>query len=108
MRDKVLEFESRLQSIERTIKEGLSHPKASAQTVAMYGELKDEVKEIRHVLFGNKSQGEMGMVEKVDEMHTILVQARGAGNGARSLLQWIVLIGASISAVAFIKNHWYK
>lgn len=101
-------LESRLKDIENIIKEGLSHPKASAQTIAMYGELKDEIGEIRRVLFGSKDTKEIGMIDKVDEMHTILVQAQGARNGAKSLLQWVVLIGATIGVIASLKTQWWK
>ena len=101
------QLEARLQKIEDIMKEGLPHPKASAQTVAMYGELREEIAEIRIVLFGRPETKEIGMVEKVNEMHTILVQAQGARNGAKSLLQWVILVGAAFTALAVIKSHWW-
>lgn len=96
-------LEARLKRIENLIKEGLSHPKASSQTITMYGELQDEVRDIKHLLFGT-DQHTIGMVQKVDEMHTILVQAKGA----KGILQFIVLGGAAASAVLAIKYFWSR
>ena len=53
---------------------------------------KDDVKLLKDVVFGNKEIGEKGMREKVDDMHSILIQAKGI----KGFFGLIILIGILI------------
>lgn len=60
----------------------------------------DFEKKIVHVLFGNEATKEIGMKDKVDEIHMLLVQAKAVGGffgGIKSLAGWLLLIGAIIA-----------
>lgn len=62
---------------------------------------------INRVLFGDDIN-EKGMKDKVDEMHSILMSARGVGgffNGIKGILGWLLLVGA---IVALIKGWFFS
>lgn len=50
---------------------------------------------INRVLFGDKTTDDIGMKEKVDDIHKMLVQVNGVGN----FLKWIIVVGASLAAI---------
>jgi hypothetical protein len=50
---------------------------------------------INRVLFGDTSTGDVGMKEKVDDIHQMLIQVNGVGN----FLKWIIVCGASLAAI---------
>lgn len=54
--------------------------------------VKDNVKLLKNVVFGNKEIGEMGIKEKVDDIHNILIQAKGI----KGFFGLIILIGILI------------
>lgn len=54
-----------------------------------------ELREMRDVIFGNPRTGTKGVSQKVDEIHEIIVQAKGW----KSLGIIIVLIGASFAVL---------
>lgn len=59
-----------------------------------------EALKMNKVMYGDKEAGEMGMKEKVDEMHKLLVQAQNVGGfftGIKSLVGWLLVIGAFIA-----------
>lgn len=55
----------------------------------------EEHETLMRVIFGDSTTGEKGMKEKVDEIHQMIVQVNGVG----SFLKWIIIIGASLTAV---------
>lgn len=66
-----------------------------------------DVTTLKTVVFGNKELGEKGMKEKVDEMHEILIQARGIGgffSGIKGFLGIFIIIA---TAIIIIKG-WMK
>ena len=61
---------------------------------------------LMRVIFGDEATGEVGMKKKVDEIHTLLTQAKNVGgffNGLGNSLKWILVIAAVIS---IIKGWW--
>ena len=61
-----------------------------------------DVTTLKTVVFGNKELGEKGMKEKVDEMHEILIQARGIGgffSGIKGFLGIFIVIAAAIAII---------
>lgn len=53
-----------------------------------------------YVLYGNKENNEIGMKDKVDEIHALLVQAKAVGGffgGIKSLAGWLLVIGALVA-----------
>ena len=61
-------------------------------TVAVHD---DHIAQIRNTLYGNKDIGLVGMNEKRDSIHEILVQAKGL----KGLLNGVVLLVAVIAIV---------
>ncbi len=61
-------------------------------TVAVHD---DNIAQIRNTLYGNKDIGLVGMSEKLDSIHEILVQAKGL----KGLLNGVVLLAAVIAIV---------
>ena len=59
------------------------------------GEHDDNIRDIRETLYGNKEKNLKGMNEKVDEIHVLLVQAKGL----KGFMNLILLFAASITAV---------
>lgn len=59
-------------------------------TVAVHD---DNIAQIRNTLYGNKDIGLVGMSEKLDSIHEILVQAKGL----KGLLNGVVLLAAVIA-----------
>ena len=59
------------------------------------GEHDDNIRDIRETLYGNKKKNLKGMNEKVDEIHVLLVQAKGL----KGFMNLILLFAASITAV---------
>lgn len=58
------------------------------------------------VIFGDKDTGLIGMKEKVDEIHTILLQVKNVSKffgGIGDALKWLLIITAVIGAV---KGWW--
>lgn len=55
----------------------------------------DHIAQIRNTLYGNKDIGLVGMSEKLDNIHEILVQAKGL----KGLLNGVVLLAAVIAIV---------
>jgi hypothetical protein len=63
--------------------------------------LEDHVETLNEVIFGNPKTGEKGMKSKVDEMHEMLIQAKGL----RGFLYVIIAIGG---AAAILKGWFVK
>lgn len=59
------------------------------------GEHDDKIREVRETLYGNKEKNLKGMNEKVDEIHVLLVQAKGL----KGFMNLILLFAASITAI---------
>lgn len=59
------------------------------------GEHDDKIREISETLYGNKEKNLKGMNEKVDEIHVLLVQAKGL----KGFMNLILLFAASITAI---------
>lgn len=67
-----------------------------------YPQRQQELHEIRALLFGNPHTGEMGMKEKLDEIHNILTQSKGViafFGGVRGILGFVIVLGAVITVV---------
>lgn len=60
-----------------------------------------DFEDMQEVIFGNAKTGEKGMKQKVDEMHEILVQAKGL----KGFLVILIIIGG---AIAVLKGFWGK
>lgn len=61
---------------------------------------------LMRVIFGDEATGDVGMKKKVDEIHTLLTQAKNVGgffNGVGSTLKWLLVIGA---VIGLIKGWW--
>lgn len=53
-----------------------------------------------HVLYGDKENHEIGMKDKVDEIHALLLQAKAVGGffgGIKALAGWLLVIGALVA-----------
>lgn len=61
----------------------------------------EDVETLKEVVFGNPKTGEKGMKAKVDEMHEMLVQARGL----RGFLYILIAVGG---AAAVLKGFFIK
>lgn len=62
---------------------------------------------LNRVIFGDTETGEIGMKQKLDEVHHLLVQARNVGGffgGLGGGLKWLLIIGA---VIALIKG-WFS
>lgn len=57
--------------------------------------IKDEIRTINFVVFGNPTTGEKGMKQKVDDIHEVMIQLRGW----KSLGMIILMFGAVIAMV---------
>lgn len=67
----------------------------------------ERIETLEEVIFGNPRTGEMGMKAKVDEIHTLLIQAKGLGGfigGLRGGLTTLIVLTA---AIAWFKG-WIK
>ena len=64
-----------------------------------HNEIREDIRTLQQVIFGNERTGDKGMKEKVDEMHEIIVAVRGW----RALLYILIAIGG---AVAVLKGWW--
>jgi hypothetical protein len=65
-------------------------------------ELIEEVITLNRVIFGDEATGDKGMKEKVDDIHSLLVQAKNIGGffgGIKSLIGWMLVVGAFILAL---------
>lgn len=60
--------------------------------------------EIREVFFGNKETGEIGLIQKVNELHELLIQAKGV----KSFMGIVILIGAVFGAITVIKGFFIR
>lgn len=66
-----------------------------------------DVKILQHVVFGNEESHEKGMKEKVDEIHDMLIQAKGLSKffgGVRGTLGLLLVVGAVITLI----KTWIK
>ena len=57
-----------------------------------------DIKVLQHVIFGNDSTDEIGMKQKVDEIHTIITQLKGL----KWILGGIILVSATLGAIKAI------
>ena len=58
------------------------------------------------VIFGDKESGELGMKEKVDDMHKILIASQNVGGFFGKIgvgLKWLLVIAA---VVGIIRGWW--
>jgi len=67
---------------------------------------KDRFEFLQRVIFGDKLTGEMGMKEKVDEMHDILTNVRGANRVFGGTVNYIKMIMIVVGIVGIIKGWW--
>lgn len=58
-------------------------------------QMEEEHETLMRVIFGDEKTGEKGMKVKLDEVHEMIVQVNGVG----SFLKWIIIFGASLSAI---------
>ena len=67
---------------------------------------KNEHELMMRVIFGDKELGEIGMKNKVDDMHDILVSIKNVSiffSGVGSILKWLIIIAA---VIGIIKGWW--
>ncbi len=60
----------------------------------------DEHDRLMSVIFGNEETGDIGMKEKVDEIHQLLIQAKNVGGffgGVKSLMGWMLVLGLFVA-----------
>lgn len=62
---------------------------------------------LERAVFGDKDLNEMGMKEKVDEMHRMLVQAKGVTGFFTGLRGGLMLLLAVVAVIGWIKG-WLK
>lgn len=55
----------------------------------------ERIQTLEEVVFGNERTGELGIKQKVDEIHEILVQAKGL----KGVLYLLIAIGGAIAMV---------
>lgn len=76
--------------------------KSLEKTVADHIKVDEEFQEkINRVLFGD-DVNEKGMKDKVDEMHSILMQVQNVGgffSGIKGVLGWLLILGAFIALI---------
>ena len=61
--------------------------------------LKESVKTLSYAMFGNPETGDMGLKSKVDDLHELLVQAKGFGKVVKWIFATVIAIGATIGAL---------
>lgn len=129
-RKELLDFQkatnNNFEELKTQVKEGLKHPEPAAKTIAMIGQVKDEMNDLRmsnehwreeilgqfselmknnerqnRVLFGDpQDKDDHGMHGMVKEMYTKLVQV----DGIKGLFKWIVLTSAAFGALFYFKK----
>lgn len=62
--------------------------------------INDEIAGLKVTVYGDKNKGVKGMNDKVDEIHTILVQAKG--------VKWVLHSILLIAAVLAVLKGWTK
>lgn len=60
-----------------------------------YGEIRSDVMALKKTIYGDDRHDEMGMKEKVDEMHTIITQLKGL----KWILGGVILISTTLIAI---------
>jgi len=63
---------------------------------------KKNIEVLNRVIFGDTETGDIGMQQKVDEMHKLLMQARNVGGFFGSVggtLKWLLVIAAVIVVI---------
>lgn len=114
------------EELKTQVKEGLRHPEPAAKTIAMIGQVKDEMNDLKlsnekwrgeilvqfseliknnerqnRVLFGDpQDKDDKGMHGMVKEMYTKLVQV----DGVKGFFKWIVLTSSVIGALIYFKK----
>lgn len=66
-----------------------------------------EIHDMRILLLGNPSTGEVGMKQKLDEIHNILTQSKGViafFGGVRGIIGFIVVFAAAVTVL----KGWFK
>lgn len=67
---------------------------------------KERFEFLQRVIFGDNVTGEMGMKEKVDEMHQILTNVKGANRifgGTANYIKGLIII---VGMIGIIKGWW--
>ena len=67
---------------------------------------REEHELMMRVIFGDKELGELGMKEKIDEVHSILTQIKGVSGfftGVGTWLKWFLVIAG---VIGIIKGWW--
>lgn len=65
-----------------------------------YKNIKEEVRTLNYVIFGNPHTGEKGMKQKLDEVHEILLQSKGVISffgGVKGILGLAITVAAALT-----------
>lgn len=62
------------------------------------------IKRLENAIFGDKTTCEKGMKEKVDEMHTLLIQ----GNAIKRFIVWMFACGMGLIGAIYTMIRIYK
>lgn len=129
-RKELLDFQKatnkNFEELKTQVKERLRHPEPAAKTIAMIGQVKDEMNDLKlsnekwrgeilvqfseliknnerqnRVLFGDpQDKDDKGMHGMVKEMYTKLVQV----DGVKGFFKWVVLTSSVIGALIYFKK----
>jgi negative regulator of replication initiation len=72
--------------------------KSAVESLAPFAEIKDDAKQIKRVLFGDEKMREKGLVQRFDEVDTVV---------KKSLIEqrvFFTILGAIVTIVGFIKG----
>lgn len=65
-----------------------------------HDELRNQIAALSYAIYGNPEiPGDLGMRGKVDEIHGMIVQAKGFGKISKWALTTVVLVGAAVAAI---------
>ena len=64
-----------------------------------HDELRSQIAALSYAIYGNPEvPGDLGMRGKVDEIHGMIVQAKGFGRISKWALTTVIMVGAAITA----------
>jgi len=67
---------------------------------------KDNIDLLNRVIFGDEETGDVGMKQKIDDVHDILIKARSVGGffgGLGGTLKWLLIV----AAVIVVLKTWF-
>lgn len=69
-------------------------------------QFRENISSLTYAIYGNPETGDMGMKKKVDDIHELLVQAKGFGRVSKVVLTTIITLGAAITAIVEITKRF--